>query len=208
MLLSKIKRLVLFLLLLFGVNFSAAASGQRIATVNLERTFNSYYRTKIIEEDFAAQSQVYRNYIARQAEQLRRDEELYRQKRDASLNVALAPEERKRREEEVKNIERDLQRRRAELEQYAKERAQALQESANTERRKVIEEIKAEVARRAAIEGYALVLDASGMSLNETSIVLYSIDSIDITEKVITELNRGAQVPPAAAPAGASDGNK
>lgn len=173
-----------------------AAEGTRIATVNLEKAFNSYYKTRIIDQDFTEQSKVYRNYIARQAEQLRKSEQEFRKKLDASLNAALAPAERKRRQEEVQAMERNLKMRRAELEQYAADRAKALQESARKERKKVIEEIRAEIRRRAAIEGYALVLDSSALSTNETSVVLYSIDALDITDKVLTELNRGAKVPP------------
>ena len=67
-----------------------------------------------------------------------------------------------------------------------------IQESSARERKKVIEDIRSEIRRRAAIEGYTLVLDSSGMSLNDTSIVLYSTDAMDITDKVLTELNRTA----------------
>lgn len=172
-----------------------AAEGTRIATVNLEKAFNGYYKTKIIDQDFTEQSKVYRNYIARQAEQLRKSELDFRKKLDASLNAALAPAERKRRQEEVQTMERELKMRRAELEQYAADRAKALQESARKERKKVIEEIRAEIRRRAAIEGYALVLDLSALSTNETNVVLYSIDALDITDKVLTELNRSAKAP-------------
>ena len=185
------------LLLTALCGLAAAAEGTRIATVNLEKAFNGYYKTKIIDQDFTEQSKVYRDYIARQAEQLRKNEQEFRKKLDASLNAALAPAERKRRQEEVQTMERDLKMRRAELEQYAADRAKALQESARKERKKVIDEIRAEIRRRAAIEGYALVLDSSGMSTNDTSLVLYSIDALDITDKVLTELNRSSKAPAA-----------
>ena len=184
---------------LLGVLFisAAAAAEFRIATVNLEKVFNDYYRTKIIDKDLEDQSKLYRNYIARQAEQLRKDEEAYRQQLDASLNAALLPAERQKRQEEARQMEEALKKRRAELEQYASTRAKLLQENARKKRQQVIDEIKAEISRRAAIDGYALVLDSSGMTMNETSLVLYSIDKIDITGPVITELNRGAAKPAA-----------
>lgn len=190
-------KLLFLLLIAFCCGSLPASSPLRIATVNLEKAFNGYYKTKIIAQDFAEQNKVYAGYIARQAEQLRKGEQELRKKLDASLNAALAPAERQRRQNEVQTLERELKRRRAELEQYAADRAKALQESSRKERQKVIEEIRAEIRRRAAIEGYALVLDSSGMSINDTSIVLYSIDALDITDKVITELNRGAKAPAA-----------
>ena len=154
--------------------------------------FNGYYKTKIIDQEFAEQRKVYSNYLERQTRLLRKDEQIYRQKRDASLNVALAPAERQRRQQEVENLEKSLKKRWVELEQYVAERTKALQESSARERKKVIEDIRSEIRRRAAIEGYTLVLDSSGMSLNDTSIVLYSTDAMDITDKVLTELNRTA----------------
>lgn len=169
-----------------------AGAEQKIATVNLAEVFKNYYRTKIIEQNFAEQGKVYRNYISRQAEILKKDEALYNQKLAASQNIALQEQEKQKQRAEVEKLARDLRMRRAELEQYVAERSKALQESAAKERQKVLEEIRAEIRRRAAIEGYTLVLDSSGMSINETSLVLYSVDAIDITEKVLTELNRGA----------------
>ena len=170
-----------------------AAVPQKIATVDLTRLFKEYYRTKIIEQDFNEQSKVYRNYIARQAETLRKSETEYRRKVDESLNVALAPAEREKRRSEVQNMERELKRRRAELEQYASGKARELQKAAADQRNKVVEEIRAEISRRAAVEGYSIVLDKSARSTSNAAIVLYSADALDITEKVLTELNRGAE---------------
>ena len=178
---------------MLGGTMLLSAAPLKIATVDLTKLFKEYYRTKIIEQDFNEQSKVYRNYIARQAESLRKSEAEYRQKLDASLNVAMAPAEREKRRSEVQSLENELKRRRAELEQYAANKARALQKSAEEQRLKVIEEIRAEIRRRAAIDGYTLVLDKSAKSTSDAAIVLYSVDSLDITERVLTELNRGAE---------------
>lgn len=183
------------LAVLLATPFFLAGAEFRIATVDLEKIFNSYYKTKLIDNEFQEQSNVYRNYIARQAEVLRKDELEYRKLIDSSADLALAAAERQKRQQEAARLEEQLRARRAELEQYAAERAKALQESAAKERQKVIAEIRDEVRRRAAIGGYQLVLDSSGRSFNDTSIVLYSVPAIDLTEQVINELNRGAAKP-------------
>ena len=192
-------RKILFstVLLLSAYSIALQASPLKVATVDLTKLFKEYYRTKIIEQDFNEQSKVYRNYIARQADTLRKNEVEYRQKLDASLNVALAPAEREKRRNEVRAMEQELKRRRAELEQYASDRAQALQKSAAEQRLKVIEEIRTEIRRRATLEGYTIVLDKSAKSTSDAAIVLYSADAVDITERVLTELNRGAGKPAA-----------
>lgn len=189
------KILLSTILLLSGLGMALNAAPLKIAVVDLTKLFKEYYRTKIIEQDFNEQSKVYRNYIARQADTLRKNEVEYRQKLDASLNVALAPAEREKRRAEVRAMEQELKRRRAELEQYASDRAQALQKSAAEQRLKVIEEIRTEIRRRATLEGYTIVLDKSAKSTSDAAIVLYSADALDITERVLTELNRGAGKP-------------
>ena len=189
------KILLSTVLLLSAYSIALQASPLKVATVDLTKLFKEYYRTKIIEQDFNEQSKVYRNYIARQADTLRKNEAEYRQKLDASLNVALAPAEREKRRNEVRAMEQELKRRRAELEQYASDRAQALQKSAAEQRLKVIEEIRSEIRRRATLEGYTIVLDKSAKSTSDAAIVLYSADALDITERVLTELNRGAGKP-------------
>lgn len=186
------KTILLTTLFILGSTTFLQAAAVKIATVDLTRLFRDYYRTKIIEQDFNEQSKVYRNYIARQAEILRKNETEYQQKLDASLNVALAPAEREKRRVEVQTMQQELKRRRAELEQYAAGKAQALQKSAAEQRSKVIGEIQAEIRRRAVLEGYTLVLDSSAKSTSDAAIVLYSTDTIDITGKVLSELNRGA----------------
>lgn len=187
------KSIITAILFLLGSAALLPAAPLKVATVDLTRLFREYYRTKIIEQDFNEQSKVYRNYIARQAEILRKNELEYRQKLDSSLNVALAPAEREKRRNEVQAMEQELKRRRAELEQYAAGRAQALQKSAAEQRSKVIEEIRSEIRRRATLEGCTLVLDKSAKSTSDAAIVLYSADALDITEKVLTELNRAAK---------------
>ena len=193
------KQKIILPVLAFLLTMLPALAADNIAVVDLEKVFKSYYRTRIIDQDFAEQSKVYRNYIARQAESLKKDEAEFRAKLNSSMNIALAPAEREKRQEEVKTLERKLKMRRAELEQYAADRARALRESAAKERSKVIEEIRSEIRRRAVIEGYTLVLDRSARSTSDTAMVLYCADALDITGKVIEELNRGAEKPAASA---------
>ena len=192
---KKLPAVLLTLLLMCSafMPFTLNAAELKVATVDLEKIFRNYYRTKIIDQDITEQGKVYRNYIARQAELLRKDEAIYREKRNASLNVALNPAERQKRQLEAQELEKSLKMRRAELEQYASDRAKALQELAAKERLKVIDEIRSEIRRRAVLEGYTLVLDVSGRSINDTALVLYSAEALDITEKILTELNRGAK---------------
>ena len=55
----------------------------------------------------------------------------------------------------------------------------------------ILAEITKEVKRRATLEGYTLVVDKSGKTLNGIPSIIYYSSTADITEPVLTELNRG-----------------
>ena len=57
------------------------------------------------------------------------------------------------------------------------------------------------------LEGYTIVLDKSGESLNDVEFVVYIQPNLDITEAVIQDLNRGYRKN-AKDPAGAAEPEK
>jgi outer membrane protein len=54
----------------------------------------------------------------------------------------------------------------------------------------IVDDINKVVADRVKAESYQLVFDKSGPSLNGVPIVLYSLDSYEFTDAVITALNK------------------
>ncbi len=78
------------------------------------------------------------------------------------------------------------------MEQFVKDRGKQLSELENKQREEIIKEITQEVKRRAALDGYTLVLDRSGRTTNNISAVVFYQNTLDITEAVLRELNRGA----------------
>ena len=88
-----------------------------------------------------------------------------------------------------KEVKKDLKK---EMTKYLKdeqvfERLDALEEGGGVD----VTEIKKEIERRAAAEGYSFVFDSSGRTLNEQPAVLFFPAGCDLTEAVIRELNRG-----------------
>jgi Skp family chaperone for outer membrane proteins len=58
-------------------------------------------------------------------------------------------------------------------------------------RQEILRNIQKAIASRAELEGYSLVLDHSGKTLNGISAVLFYKPHMDITEEIIKDLNRG-----------------
>ena len=57
-------------------------------------------------------------------------------------------------------------------------------------RAEILKEIRAEIRKRAAAEGYDFVFDCSGRTMNDQPTVLHYPERNNITNSVIRELNR------------------
>jgi Skp family chaperone for outer membrane proteins len=57
-------------------------------------------------------------------------------------------------------------------------------------RNSLVEEINKVIGDKVKAAGYDIVLDKSGQSLNAVGVVIFSRDSFDFTNDVVTELNK------------------
>ncbi len=179
-------------LLAFGLG---AAENQRFAVVDLEKVFREFYKSRIAEDAIKSQSEIYRAYLLKLNEQLQQ-----LQKEAATLllnaqNIALTETERRDSVRAAEAKKREVDEKKAEIELYGTERSQDLRRMEQGKRVEVMNEIMAEVRRRAAAEGYGFVLDSSGRTMNDQPAVLVFPPADDITAQVIAELNRTRTAP-------------
>jgi len=119
-------------------------------------------------------------------------EEQFKILRNDSQNIALSETDRETKRFEAQKKYREFQEKKLELEQYSQEKSLQLKELETKKREEILKEINQEVKRRATLDGYSLVLDASGKTLNAIPTIIYFQSSMDITETVLRDLNRGA----------------
>ncbi len=189
------KELLMIFAVLMLPLFLVAAEAPGIAVVNLERVFNEFYKSRIAEDAIKEQAEVYRSYMLRQNDELRKLTEEARTARSDALNLALSEEEQKQAGEKADQLETAVREKRAEIELYARGRSDDMRRLESKKRAEIMEEILVEVRRRAAAEGFSYVFDSSGQTMNMQPSVLVFPDSADITDGVITELNRSAIAP-------------
>ena len=183
-----------------------AAEVQRFAVVNLEKVFREYRKSRIAEDAFKQQAEVYRNYFVKQQGllvQLRKQAE---QLQEEARNPALSEADRSKAGADAVVKAREVAAKEAELKLYAAERLRTMRDAEQKKREEVFADIYKEIDRRAAAEGFTFVLDSSGKTMNEQPTVLRFPASCDLTEAVIRELNRTmaeaekTEAAPAAAP--------
>jgi Skp family chaperone for outer membrane proteins len=184
------KKIILFaagMLLSFGL----FAGEMKIAVVDVDMLFQKYYKTKIVDATLKQQMQVYQAWLKKLNDSMVKLQQEFNLLRDDSQNIALSAAEREHKRLEAEKKYRQMKEKRAEIEQYSMDKSRQYKQVEENKRKEIIEEIQKTIAARAALEGYTLVLDKSGKTFNGISGVIYYKPSMDITEDILKELNRG-----------------
>jgi outer membrane protein len=188
---EKLMKKIALCLALFALFCTIHAGETKIAVLDMDQIFQNYYKTKIADSTLKQQAEIYKAWIKKLNESLAKLEEEFKVVRDASQNIALSASERETKRFEAQKKYREIREKQVELEQYTAEKTQQYKQLETQKRDDILGEITKEVKRRATLEGYTLVIDKSGKTLNGIPSIIYSSPTTDITEPVIAELNRG-----------------
>ena len=186
----KILRKCFLLLLLAGAFSTFAAPSARIAVVDLEKIFREFYKSRIAEEQIKKQAAAYRNYVEKLNKELQAIAREAQTARSNALNIALSAAEKRKAEEEAVTKNRILREKEAEIKQFIQERNQDMRRLESSKRSQIIREIRSEIRKRAAAEGFDYVFDNSGKTMNDQPSLLVFPARYDLTNSVIRELNR------------------
>lgn len=179
---------ILFLVLLSCSTLLCAQ--QKIAVVDMKKIFSGYDKTKAMELKMNEQVKVYQEYAAKLLQEYRTIESECKRLRDDSMNLTLSEAERESRKRSFISKSEELKRKEQEINEYNRSRQKLLKEQFDTKRAEIIAEIRQVVSNKCMLEGWTMALDKSGVSLNDLSIVIYNVSSIDITQAVLDDLNR------------------
>lgn len=169
------------------------AFGQvKIATIDMTKTFDSYWRTKqadaALKEQAAEMDKELRGFIDERTKAV----EDYQKLLASANDPALSAEERDKRKAEADKKLQDLRELEQTIQQYDRQARVTLEEKKNRLRANLVNEIRAVIETRAKSAGYTLVLDSSAVGANNVPIVLYRTPENDLTEEVIKQLNATA----------------
>jgi Skp family chaperone for outer membrane proteins len=178
----------------------AWAGDQKIATFNLRKAFDAYYKT--IQSTAAMKQEVAE--VDKERTQMidngRKHDEEWRKLIDKANDQSLSAEEREKAKKAASDKYAELETDKQYINTYDRDATVRLREKETLRRDDIVKEIVGVVAAHAKAAGYTMVLDPSGESLNKAPVVLYSNGQDDITDAIIKELN-------AAAPPGSLDTN-
>ncbi len=179
--------------LIATVLLSAASAMQaadlKVGTVDMNKIFSSYYKTKDAEAKINEARTTAKNELDKRMEDyktlLDSINKLNQEMQRAELSDDMKAQKAKERDEkiaEAKNLEREIN-------EFRATREKQLQEQAVRMRNGIVEEINGVVKKIVDVKGYDLVFDASGATLNGVPVLVSSKPAMDFSEEVIKELN-------------------
>ena len=189
------KLLYLTLVSLLVLPIAVRAQGTlKIGTVDMNRTFREYNKTKDAEAKINdAKNQAKKEYDERAdtyKKALDDINNLNKQLEAPALSADAKAAKAKERDDKISNI-KNMER---EITEFRQTRERQLQEQALRMREGIVKEISEVVTEKVKSGNLDLVFDKSGNSLNGVPVIMYSRDSVDFTNDVITVLNKPGRV--------------
>jgi outer membrane protein len=162
----------------------------KIGTIDMERAFKEYNKTKEAEQKINDATDAARKEDGDRVENYKRtlDEinNMNKQLESPALSAAKKTQMAKDRDDKIaqtKNMEREIS-------GFRQTRERQLQEQLMRMREGIVKEITDVVMNKVKANNLDLVFDKSGMSVDHVPFLMYSHDNIDFTDDVIAVLNK------------------
>ena len=172
-----------------ALSASAQGTGQ-IVTIDLNKVFNDYYKTPIattkLKDTVDSYKKEHDDMVANYKKQIDELNKL----REEQDKTEYTGEVRAQKGKAVTEKLAETQKLQRDIEEYDNSHQNILKEQTQRMRQSIVKEISDVVANEARIQGYQLVLDKSGNTLNGVPPIVFSQDNLDITENIVKILNK------------------
>jgi Skp family chaperone for outer membrane proteins len=172
---------------------SLPAFGQnKVATVDLKKLFDNYYKTKLATQAIQDRASDMDKDYTTMAQDLKKKSDQYEQLLESASDPAVSDQERQKRKASANDLLKQLQDNKAAIDQYERQAQMTLADQKQRMRDKILDEIKKVVADKAKSGGYTLVLDTAAETVNGTPSIVFTTGEGDLTDDVLKQLNVAA----------------
>lgn len=182
---------------ILAVSLTMAHADNKIATVDMKKLFNGYYKTKLAQTSLENRKVDLRKEIKDMADNLEKAQASYKQLLDQASDPAISSDEREKRKQAADAKAKEIANSRGAIEQFQRQAEAQLADQSQRMSVNLVTEIQKAVSDKAKAGGYSVVLNSASV---ET--VVYSANDNDLTTAVLDQLNAGAPIdlptPPAA----------
>jgi outer membrane protein len=178
--------------LLAGVLTGPAWAQTRIATVDLRKLFDGYWKTKqadaALKERAADLDKEYKGL----RDDYQKSKEEYQKLLVSANDQAVAAEERDKRKQAAEAKLKNIKETEEAVVQFERQARTTLDEQKRRMRDNIVSEIRTVVNAKAKSAGFALVVDTTAESVNGTPVVMFTSGENNLTDEVLSQLNVGA----------------
>jgi outer membrane protein len=189
-----ILRTILPAILLMAFMGGSAFAQTKIATVDLRKLFDNYYKTKLAQANIQERASQLDKDDKSMKDDLKKGGDDYQKLVAQANDQALSADERDRRKQSADDKLKQLQSSKAAIEQFERQAQTTLGEQRQRMRDNILTEIKAAVNARAKAAGDTLVFDTAAETVNGTMAVVYTNGENDMTADILSQLNAGAPI--------------
>ena len=187
---TTVAMLVLAGLLAGAVASQSQVQSGRTVTVDLNKVFNEYYKTPIASQKLKDTAEQYNKERDEMVAQYRKQVDELNKLREEQDKTEFTAEVREQKKKAFQEKLAETQKTQRDIEEYRSSHGQILDQQQSRMKQGIIKEINDVITKEARDAGYAFVFDRSGNSFNQMPVVVYSLDSVDISDDIIKILNK------------------
>jgi Skp family chaperone for outer membrane proteins len=183
------KTIVAFVAMSFvtvALTASAQVPAGRIVTVDLNKVFTEYYKTPIASGKIKDTAESFNKELNEMVDNYKKEIEDLNKLREDQDKPEYTAEVRDQKRKAVSEKLAGTQKIQRDMDDYRT----SLQDQQLRMRQTIVKEIQDVIEKESRDAGYQLVLDKSGNTANAVPTVLFSQESLDITDKIIEVLNK------------------
>ncbi len=188
--------------------FALAARAEpavKILVVDMAKLYDNHYKTLEQNAKLQADKQQAEEYVEKMNKEGNTLVDEYKNLEEQSTNAALTAEAKSKAQNDAQKKMAEIQQKQNEIRTFVQNTGQTLNQRLQTFRSLMLDEITKVATEVAKRHGATILLDKSGPSMIGISGLVYSDPSYEITDEVMTEINKDRPAgAPTAAPAASS----
>jgi outer membrane protein len=185
---KKFRNFVLTVALLAATVVSASAQ-TKVATVDMKKLFNGYYKTKLSQASLENRKVELRKEIKDMADGMQKSQTDYKKLLDQSNDPAVSSSEREKKRLASLDKAKEISDARAAIEQFQRQAEAQLADQSQRMSVNLVSDIQKAVTDKAKAGGYSMVFNSSS-----SEVVVFASTDNDITTSVLAQLNAGAPI--------------
>ena len=185
---------LLIAMLLLSLAGGTAWAETKIATVDLRKLFDNYWKTKQADGALKDLETDLKKELSALRDSHKKLTEDYQKLLADANDQAVSTEERDKRKKSAEAKLRDIKESEDTIKGYVTQADERLQLQRRRMRETILNEIRTMINGKAKAGSYTLVVDTTAETPNGTPVFIYSSGENDLTSSVLDQLNAGAPV--------------